>query len=184
MTGGIPSEQLNALATALRTPRPWNLKAFSQELQRQYGHPVTLTPAPLPADHPGLLLTGAPAHTIAYPATADPARQAHVIAHQAAHLLLRHHGIPDDVLVQSAFPHLDPITVAQAITARKFAPQAEQEADALASLLIATALADDTKAEQDESPEHAGRTRQAARPAPKDHGSADFLTPRNHGSSA
>ena len=154
---GIPRGQFNALATSLRTPRPWNLRAFGEELQRLHGRPITLTPAPLPSDHPGLLLTGTTADTIAYPATADPTRQAYVVAHQAAHLLLRHHGTPDDALAHSLFPHLDPATVAQAITARQFPAHAEQQAEAFATLLIATALAGDTKTEHDEPPRCPGQ---------------------------
>jgi predicted Zn-dependent protease len=67
----------------------------------------------------------------------SPKDQVRAIAHHLAHLLHGHQGTPDDRLPRAAFPHLASGLVSASLTACRYTPEDEKEADAYAARFVA-----------------------------------------------
>jgi hypothetical protein len=109
----------------LDLPATFTLETFLETISRRRGdRPISCRPADLSGTTPfGMVLQSPTADTILYPQATTPLHQQHIIAHEAAHLLLDHVPVPTGGqqagrtevagLVQQIVPALAPDILAQ-----------------------------------------------------------------------
>jgi hypothetical protein len=126
------------LLNSLQIPRPWGLERFRAGLESRRGNPLQLIALSLGPQHTGMWIAAPAADIILYDQDADPIRQAWVVGHHVAHMLLGHQRTArHDGTAHALFPHLDLDAVTETLTLSEYSAQDEQEADTFASLLAA-----------------------------------------------
>lgn len=142
------SHDLLALVRELPIPTPWNRERFVEAVAAMRNRPIRVATAP--GDTPcGMWLVRDDEDVIVYGIETPDDQVDAIVCHQLGHMLLRHDAprIVTDQHTASPRDHalskLDP-TMVQAVLGNAdfgstFAPDQEQDADALAGLILAAA---------------------------------------------
>jgi hypothetical protein len=130
-----------AKVEALELPSPFDVQAFCAVLERTRGRPIHLVPITLSAGGPsGICVSTRTDHYVFYESHTSPLHQEHIILHEVAHLLCEHQAVVSNhELRQLLFPDLAPHTIERVLGRTCYATWAEQEAELIASLILAKA---------------------------------------------
>ena len=124
----------------LDLPEPFDAAEFISMLSRSRGRPIELIPIHARSNMPcGLLVTTDRADCIVYSADTSLLHQQHILLHEAAHLVCRHHdaGAPATVAsAQTLLPHLPSSLVQHVLGRSVYDEPQEQEAEVVASLIL------------------------------------------------
>ncbi|HZG06325.1 MAG TPA: toxin [Streptomyces sp.] len=119
-----------------------DITAICDQVSRRRGRPIRLTPMELgePLLH-GLWIALADTDVIVYRADTSRSHQEHIIAHELSHIICGHDfgGIPGPATPTHLFPDLAPNLVRRALQRSAYADRDEQEAEMMASLILARA---------------------------------------------
>ena len=124
---------------ALALPPAFDLAALIERLGAARGRPIVLLPATARRAPCGVWLAARTRDYIFYESDTTPLHRAHIILHELAHLLLGHRSaeIADADLLRALVPHLDAHVLETVLRRAGYDTEHEQEAELLASLLLA-----------------------------------------------
>ncbi|WP_327069872.1 ParH-like protein [Kitasatospora sp. NBC_01302] len=126
---------------ALELPAPFDAVRFIAGLAEQRGRPIELIPVSGRPNLPcGLLVTTDEADCILYAADTTPLHQQHILLHEAAHLICRHHESAP--ATQTLLPHLNGSLVQRVLGRTVYSEPQEREAELVASLILHRAVLD------------------------------------------
>lgn len=130
------------LLAGLMLPKGADIFALCQGLSQQRGRAVKVVPVELPDPQLyGIWFSTDEADFIAYEKRTSRLHQEHIIAHELAHIVRGHRGIGSGPGAATGagtlFPHLDPKVVRSMRPRAGYSDGDEQEAEAMASLLLA-----------------------------------------------
>lgn len=120
-------------------PSDGDLTGFLENLGRHRGRPLTLIEDQTPQSlgRSGLCLMTDEADYILVEAAAGPSRRATIICHEVSHLLLGHGGDSPLDIAEDLAPDLEPGLVARMLARHSYASPAEQEAEVVATMVVA-----------------------------------------------
>lgn len=130
------------LLAGLNLPQGADIFALCQGLSRQRGRAVRVVPVELPDPQLyGIWFSTDDTDYIAYEKRTSRLHQEHIIAHELAHIIRGHRGIGGGPGTEAGpgglFPSLDPKVVRSMRPRAGYSDSDEQEAEAMASLLLA-----------------------------------------------
>ncbi|GAB2691048.1 hypothetical protein GCM10010442_05560 [Kitasatospora kifunensis] len=126
---------------ALELPVPFDAVRFITGLAERRGRPIELIPVSGRVNLPcGLLVTTDEADCILYSADTTPLHQQHILLHEAAHLICRHHESAP--ATQTLLPHLTGALVQRVLGRTVYSEPQEREAELVASLILHRAVLD------------------------------------------
>lgn len=111
-------------------------------LSERRGRPIHLIPTTFPERHLlGIWLKLDDFDVVAFEKSASPAHKEHIIAHELAHIAFEHRGSVrlDGVESGPLFADVDPAAVQGALMRSRYSDGEEQEAETMASLILARA---------------------------------------------
>jgi hypothetical protein len=124
----------------LRIPRPFDAESLCRRVGECLGRQITLVAVPMPGGAPsGLTFFTDTGHVIAYEQRTSQVHRDHIVAHELGHVLLGHRSFAlDDVgATRLLLPTLRPALVHRVLRrAGSYGPQAEQEAEMMATVLL------------------------------------------------
>ena len=130
----------SAKVQALDLPSPFDVRQLCLALARSRGRVIHLIPVVLPPGSPsGLCVSTDAADYIFYEQETSPLHQEHIILHELGHLICDHQAtsVSGQEVAQLLLPDLD-LAMVQRVLGRTCYPMwAEQEAEMLASLILA-----------------------------------------------
>lgn len=137
-----------AKVEALELPSPFDVLVFCASLERSRARPILLIPRSLPAGAPsGLCVSTTAGDYVFYESQTSVLHQEHIILHELAHLLCEHQAVVSHgELSRFLFPDLDPRMIERVLGRTCYALWAEQEAELIASLILAKAERQPTEA--------------------------------------
>jgi hypothetical protein len=129
-----------AKVQALDLPSPFDVHELCRSLARSRGRMIHLIPIALPPDSPsGLCVSTDTADYIFYEQETSPLHQEHIVLHEIGHLICDHQAtsVSRQEVAQLLLPDLD-LRMIQRVLGRTCYPEwAEQEAEMIASLILA-----------------------------------------------
>ncbi|RSS82803.1 toxin [Streptomyces sp. WAC06614] len=111
-------------------------------LSERRARPIHLIPAAIPDRHLfGLWLDMDECDLVVFEKSATPSHKEHIIAHELAHIAFRHRGSVrlDEAVPGRSFADLDPAAARSVLLRSRYSDEEEQEAETLASLILARA---------------------------------------------
>lgn len=133
------------LAKTLDIPEPFDLHEFLARLQRQRQREISLMPMTAGLNAPsGMWISTATTDYVFYDAGALPARREHIIFHELSHILFGHSGglaVNDGDLATFLLPDLPTDLITRLLGRAAYDTKEEQEAEALATVLLQRAAA-------------------------------------------
>jgi hypothetical protein len=129
-----------AKVRALDLPSPFDVQAFCHSVEHARGRTIRLVPRALPTGSPsGLCVSTKTSDYIFYEAQTSPLHQEHIILHEVAHLICEHQAFSAShhEVSQLLLPDLDPQVVQRVLGRTSYPMWAEQEAEMIASLILA-----------------------------------------------
>ncbi|GAA2463887.1 hypothetical protein GCM10023100_00490 [Actinocorallia cavernae] len=109
-------------------------------LSRLRGKPIHPVPMAIPGySVNGMWISTTMADFIIYEARTTRAHQEHIIAHELAHMLCGHQAVDnaDNTVLRQLFPDIAPEVVRRVLQRTRYSDSNEQEAEMIASLLLA-----------------------------------------------
>jgi hypothetical protein len=131
-----------ALVDALDLPAPFAVQVLADSIAAIRGRPIQLRPAAMPVDGAcGMWVSTPERDIIVYEQNTSGLHQEHIQLHELGHLLCGHRAgatirAQDSRLL---LPDLDPTVVIRSLQRTRFAVHEEQEAETVASLILARA---------------------------------------------
>jgi len=129
-----------ARVEALDLPFPFDVHKLCKSVERARGRMIHLVPRTLPAGSPsGLCVSTNVGDYIFYESQTSALHQEHIILHEIGHLLCEHRAasVSREEITELLLPDLDP-GIVQRVLGRTCHPvRAEQEAEIIASLILA-----------------------------------------------
>jgi len=124
---------------ALEIPRPFSLPDFCQAIATQRGRPILLRAVRTSVGLCGLWLPLPECDVIFFEEQTSPLHQVHIVLHELSHLLLDHQpkSVDDPEVLRLLFPDFSVDTIQFVLERTTYAAQEEQEAELLASLILA-----------------------------------------------
>ncbi|WP_335980903.1 ParH-like protein [Streptomyces sp. CA2R106] len=144
----------------LDLPDPFDAAVFIGMLAGTRGRPIELVPISAALHTPcGLLVTTDRADCILYAADTSALHQQHILLHEAAHLICGHHETAPaaSAAAEVLMPHLAPSLVQRVLGRSVYTEPQEQEAELVASMILARTAQDARDARP--QPPHPGRAR-------------------------
>jgi len=129
-----------AKVEALELPSPFDVHEFCQSVERGRGRAIQLLPRALPVGSPsGLCVSTNARDYIFYESRTSALHQEHIILHEVAHLLCEHRttSVSREEISGLLLPNLDPGMVQRVLGRTCHPVWAEQEAEIIASLILA-----------------------------------------------
>lgn len=129
-----------AKVQALDLPSPFDVHKFCKSVARSRGRMIHLIPSVLPPGSPsGLCVSTDTADYIFYEEETSPLHQEHIILHEIGHLLCDHHAtsVSREEVAQLLLPDLDLRMIQRVLGRTSYPMWAEQEAEMIASLILA-----------------------------------------------
>ncbi|MEU8586799.1 hypothetical protein AB0C59_07285 [Streptomyces sp. NPDC048664] len=127
------------LVRGLDLPDPFTVNALVDQMEEHRGRPISLVPAPLPADRGpcGLWIATPEVDYIVYQADTGKAHQGHIVLHEIGHMICEHTSTPAEEAEVSRLllPHLDPATVRAVLGRTAYDRDEERAAELVASLI-------------------------------------------------
>jgi hypothetical protein len=130
------------LVAQLEIPRPFTAERLAQRISASRGRPLDLLPVPMPSEAPsGIWFATADRDVIVYEQYTSPLHQEHIKLHELGHLLCGHEPIAATSTQTSRllFADLDPQVVRRSLHRSHYTAREEQEAELVASLVLARA---------------------------------------------
>jgi hypothetical protein len=144
--------QCRALVKALDIPVPFDARLLAERIAADRGRPLDLVPAAMPNDAPSGIWFATPERDIIlYEQNTSPLHQEQIQLHEFGHVLRKHDAIgttnpqtsrllfPDPQTFRLLFPDLDPDVVNRSLHRSHYTENEEQEAELVASLILARA---------------------------------------------
>lgn len=129
-----------AKVQALDLPSPFDVREFCKSVERARGRTIQLISRELPSGSPsGLCVSTKTSDYIFYEAQTSTFHQEHIILHELGHLICEHHAlsISREEVSQLLLPDLDPRMIQRVMGRTCYPMWAEQEAEMIASLILA-----------------------------------------------
>jgi len=129
-----------AKVQSLDLPSPFDVHVFCRSLERSRGREIHLIPRALPAGSPsGLCVSTSTSDYVFYEAHTSGLHQEHIIVHELGHLICEHNApsASREEVSQMLLPDLDPRMVQRVLGRTCYPIWAEQEAEMIASLILA-----------------------------------------------
>lgn len=129
-----------ARVEAFELPSPFDVHKFCQSVERVRGRAIHLIARSLPTGSPsGLCVSTNTGDYIFYESETSALHQEHIILHEVGHLICEHHApfVAGAELSQMLLPDLDPSMVQRVLGRTCYPMWAEQEAEMIASLILA-----------------------------------------------
>lgn len=133
------------IAGEVWVPEPFDIGTLIAGLARRRGRPIELLPVRSRHDIPcGLLVTTERADYIVYSADTSALHQQHILLHEAAHIICGHQNNCHTTVNAASvvLPHLNPGLVRRVLGRTVYTEPQEQEAELVASLILARATGD------------------------------------------
>jgi IrrE N-terminal-like domain len=135
----MDSRRLRGELRALGLPARFTVVELAEALAVRRSKPLRLRPESLPADGltGGLLITDT-IDFIAYQRDTSKVHQDHIICHEFGHLIAGHRTVKVDGLeaIRLLAPHIDPAVIRRMLGRSCFQQRDEQEAEAMAGMLM------------------------------------------------
>lgn len=130
-----------ARVEALHLPSPFAVRTFCASLEQTRRRPINLVPRVFPVGGPsGACVSTGTSDYIFYEAQTSVLHQDHIIVHEVAHLLCEHQPVvSNDEIGRLLFPDLDRKVIERVLGRTCYASWPEQEAELIASLILARA---------------------------------------------
>lgn len=129
-----------AKVEALELPSPFDVEVFCGSLGQSRGRRIRLIPRDLPAGSPsGLCVSTNAGDYIFYESQTSALHQEHIILHEVGHLLCEHRApsVSREEISGLLLPDLDADMVQRVLGRTCYPMWAEQEAEIIASLIVA-----------------------------------------------
>ncbi len=129
-----------AKVETLDLPSPFDVREFCRSLERSRARKIHLIPRALPTGSPsGLCVSTSTSDYVFYEAQTSELHQEHIIVHELGHLICEHHApfVSRGEVSQMLLPDLDPSMVHRVLGRTCYPVWAEQEAEMIASLILA-----------------------------------------------
>jgi hypothetical protein len=129
-----------ARVEALELPFPFDVHKLCKSMERARGRMIHLIPRALPAGSPtGLCVSTNTGDYIFYESRTSALHQEHIILHEVGHLLCEHRAasVSREEISGLLLPDLDPGMVQRVLGRTCYPMWAEQEAEIIASLILA-----------------------------------------------
>jgi hypothetical protein len=128
-----------AKVEALEIPSPFDVHKFCKFVERARGRAIHLIPRALPVASPsGLCVSTNAGDYIFYESQTSALHQEHIILHEVGHLLCEHRAeVSREEISELLLPDLDPGMVQHVLGRTCHPVWAEQEAEIIASLILA-----------------------------------------------
>jgi hypothetical protein len=129
-----------AKVQTLDVPSPFDVHKFCRSLERSRGRTIHLIPRALPTGSPsGLCVSTSTSDYVFYEAQTSELHQEHIIVHELGHLICEHQSpsVSRNEISQMLLPDLDPSMVQRVLGRTCYPTWAEQEAEMIASLILA-----------------------------------------------
>jgi hypothetical protein len=128
-----------ALVEGLDLPSPFDIQGFCSSLGHARRRPIHLIARTLPAGGPsGVCVSTSTGDYVFYELHTSPFHQNHIVLHEVAHLLCEHQAVVSNhELCQLLFPDLDAHLIERVLGRTCYSGSAEQEAELIASLILA-----------------------------------------------
>jgi hypothetical protein len=129
-----------AKIAALELPSPFDVREFCNSVERARGRMIHLIPRALPTGSPsGLCVATKRSDYIFFEAQTSAFHQEHIILHEVGHLLCGHDAVSvsRDEVSRLLLPDLDPGMIERVLGRTCYPMRAEQEAEMIASLILA-----------------------------------------------
>jgi hypothetical protein len=134
-------QRCERLLREVEVPEPFDVRVFADAISRRRGRPLRLLAKSSPIGPCGMWLALPETDLVFYEAATSRLHREHIIVHELAHLLAAHEpGEPlDAALLSSLLPSLDPSVVRRVLARTTYSAVEEQEAEMIASLVLAHA---------------------------------------------
>jgi hypothetical protein len=129
-----------AKVEALELPFPFDVHRFCKSVERARGRMIHLIPRALPSGSPsGLCVSTNADDYVFYESQTSALHQEHIILHEVGHLLCEHRAasVSRDEISELLLPDLDPAMIQRVLGRTCYPMWAEQEAEMIASLILA-----------------------------------------------
>jgi Zn-dependent protease with chaperone function len=140
MTARGVRRRCRELTAGLEIPIPFSVQRLAERIARTRGRPIELVPAAMPNSAPcGIWFATDDRDIIVYETNTSALHQEHIVLHELGHLLCGHEPIStsNSAAAQLLFPDLDPDMVHRTLHRSHYALDLEQEAEMVASLILA-----------------------------------------------
>jgi hypothetical protein len=132
-------QRCERLLREVEVPEPFDVHAFADAISRRRGRPLQLLAKSSPLGPCGMWLALPDTDLVFYETATSQLHREHIIAHELAHLLAAHEPAEplDPALLASLLPSLDASVVRQVLARTTYSAVEEQEAEMIASLVLA-----------------------------------------------
>lgn len=132
-------QRCERLLREVEVPEPFDVRVFADAISNRRGRPLRLLPKSSPLGPCGMWLALPDADYVFYEASTSQLHREHIIAHELAHLLAAHEPAEplDPALLGSLLPNLDTGMVRRVLARTTYSAVEEQEAEMIASLVLA-----------------------------------------------
>jgi hypothetical protein len=134
-------QRCERLLSEVEVPEPFDVHTFADAISRRRGRPLRLLAKSSPLGPCGMWLALAGEDYVFYEAATSRLHREHIIVHELAHLLAAHEPAEslDPALLGGLLPDLDPAMIRQVLARTTYSAVEEQEAEMIASLVLARA---------------------------------------------
>ncbi|MEU7560284.1 CUE domain-containing protein [Streptomyces eurythermus] len=129
-----------AKLSAVHSEKDGDILALRNKLSEMRNKPIHIVPMAIPGySLNGMWISTRMADFVIYEASTTRAHQEHIIAHELAHILCGHQAIDnaDNAVLRQLFPDIAPEVVRRVLQRTRYSDSNEQEAEIVASLLLA-----------------------------------------------
>lgn len=139
------------LLREIQVPDPFDVRAFADEIGRRRGRSVSLVAKSSPLGPCGMWLALPDVDVVFFEVGTTQLHREHIIVHELAHMIAAHEPTEpvDPTVLTTLLPSLDPAVVRQVLARTRYSAVEEQEAELLASLVLARAGQNDHAAADD-----------------------------------
>ncbi|HEY0719373.1 MAG TPA: hypothetical protein VGD68_17300 [Streptosporangiaceae bacterium] len=128
----------------LALPDPFDLTELCRSVSASRGRPLHVRGIPGPATRArpcGIWIATAGEDWIFVDQQTSPLHRQHIVLHELAHILCGHTAaeLPENEMLRRLFPDLSPAMVTTVLSRTSYQSESEQEAELLASLILARA---------------------------------------------
>jgi hypothetical protein len=134
-------QRCERLLREVEVPEPFDVHAFADAISDRRGRPLRLVAKPSPLGPCGMWLALPDTDVVFYETATSQLHRDHIIVHELAHLLAAHEPAEplDPALLGGLLPDLDPTVIRQVLARTTYSAVEEQEAEMIASLVLAHA---------------------------------------------